>query len=75
MDDMKKLEMYLELEPDLVIFDQTKNEIEIKKLKQENMIVNQLQDEITKLKENQARIDQKTIQELQMKGVLPNELL
>ena len=64
-----KLKMYLELEPELVIFDQTKNEFEIKKLKQENMIVEQLRDEIIKLKENQARIDQKMIGKLQEKGV------
>ena len=41
------------------------------KLKQENMIVEQLRDEIIKLKENQARIDQKIIESLQEKGVLP----
>ena len=29
-DDETKLKMYLELEPDLVVFDQTKNEIQIK---------------------------------------------
>jgi len=71
MNDEEKLKMYLELEPDLVVFDQTKNEIQIKKLKQENMIVEQLQDEITKLKENQARIDQKIIENLQKEGELP----
>ena len=73
MDDEEKLRLYLELEPDLVVFDQTKNEFEIEKLKQENMIVNQLREEITELKENQARIDQKMIEELREKGVLPNE--
>ena len=73
MDEEEKLRLYLKLEPDLVVFDQTKNEFEIEKLRQENMIVNQLRDEITKLKENQARIDQKMIEELREKGVLPNE--
>jgi integrase len=71
MTEEEKLQMYIELEPDLVVFDQTKNEIEIRKLKQENMIVEQLRDEIEKLKENQARIDQKMIEKLQEKGVLP----
>ena len=46
MDDKKKLEMYLELEPDLVVFDQTKNEIKIKKLQRENESIEQLRDEI-----------------------------
>lgn len=69
----EKLKMYLELEPELMIFDQTKNELEIEKLKQENMLVSSLRTEIQKLKENQARIDQKIIEELQNKGFLPNE--
>ena len=71
MTEEEKLEMYIELEPDLVVFDQTKNELEIKKLKQENNIVNQLREEVTKLKENQARIDQKMIRDLLEEGVLP----
>jgi hypothetical protein len=73
MDDRDKLKMYLELEPDLVVFDQTKNELEIERLKQENYLVSQLRKEVEKLKENQARNDQKLLEELKNKGVLPND--
>ena len=71
MTEEEMLEMYIELEPDLAVFDQTKNELQIKKLKQENLIVVQLQEEVRKLKENQAKIDQKMIERLQKEGVLP----
>ena len=71
MTEDEKLEWFIQLEPELVVLDQTKNEIEIKKLKLENSIVDQLRDEVAKLKENQARIDQKMIEKLQEKGVLP----
>ena len=70
MDEEEKLKMYLELEPELVVFDQTKNELEIKKLKQENESIEQLRDEVRKLREFQAEQDKKTIQELKSKGVL-----
>jgi len=73
IDDKEKLKMYLELEPDLVVFDQTKNELEIEKLKEENYVVSQLREEVKKLKENQAQIDQKILDELREKGVIPND--
>jgi len=65
--------MYLELEPDLVVFDQTKNELEIERLKQENYLVSQLRKEVQDLKENQARNDQRLLDELRSKGILPND--
>jgi len=70
MDDEEKLRLYLELEPDLVVFDQTKNELEIEKLKEENESIEQLRDEVRKLREFQAEQDKQTIQELKSKGVL-----
>ncbi len=70
MDDKKKLEMYLELEPDLVVFDQTKNEIKIKKLQRENESIEQLRDEIQKLREVQAQYDKNIIQNLKNEGVI-----
>ena len=73
MNDGEKLNMYLELEPDLVVFDQTKNELEIERLKQENYLVSQLRKEVQDLKENQARNDQRLLDELRSKGILPND--
>ncbi|MGB9003401.1 MAG: site-specific integrase, partial [Nitrosotalea sp.] len=50
----EKLKMYLELEPDLMIFDQTKNEVEISKLREENQAIKELREEVKKLRESQA---------------------
>jgi len=65
-----KLKLYLELEPDLVVFDQTRNELEIKKLKQENETIEQLRNEVRKFREDQAKQDQKHVQEMKEQGVL-----
>lgn len=62
--------MYLELEPELVAFDQTKNELEIKKLKQENETIEQLREEVEKLREAQAKQDQKLVQEMKKGRIL-----
>jgi len=69
-DDETKLKMYLELEPELVVFDQTRNELEIKKLKQENETIEQLRDEVQKLREVQAKQDQKLVQEMKGRKIL-----
>jgi len=53
--DEEKLDMYLELEPDLLIFDQTKNEEKIRKLKEANI---QLADQAEQLKQQEVRIKQ-----------------
>ena len=66
----EKLELYLELEPDLVVFDQTKNELAIMKLKQENEGIEQLREEVQKLRESQAKQDQKIIQEMKDRGII-----
>jgi|GEM_PF-1687081 len=75
IDDKEKLSMYLELEPDLVVFDQTKNELEIKKLKKGNMQVNQLEDEIQKLKETISEQDKRILQRLIEKGNIPKNIM
>lgn len=68
----EKLKMYLELEPDLMIFDQTRNELEISRLREENQSIKELRDEVKKLRESQAKQDEKTIEEMKRKGILPN---
>lgn len=68
MTEEEKLEMYIELEPDLVVFDQSKNELKIEKLQKENMTINELQDEVKKLKEAQARQDKQILEGLVQNG-------
>ena len=70
MTDEEKLKMYLELEPELVVFDQTKNELEIEKLKQENETIQQLKEELKKFREEQADKDKKWVKEMKEKGVI-----
>lgn len=70
--DEDKLKMYLELEPDLVVFDQTKNELEIENLREENQSIKELREEVKKLRENQAKQDKKILEDMREKGILPN---
>lgn len=72
MTEEEKLEMYLTLEPDLLVFDQTKNELEIKKLREENQIIEQLRNEMEQLRKNQAVQDKKIISALEVQGVIPS---
>lgn len=69
-DENTKMKMYLELEPDLVVFDQTRNELEIKKLKQENEDIQRLREEVRKLREEQSKRDQRLVKEMKSNGVL-----
>ena len=71
MTEEEKLEKYLELEPELTIFEQTKNELEIEKLKRENHSVNELKEEISKLKETIANQDKKILLKLMEGGKIP----
>lgn len=71
MTDEEKLKMYIELEPDLVVFDQTKNELEIKRLKQENQTIEDLRDEVRKLREYQAEQDKKILDKMKEEEILP----
>jgi integrase len=70
-DNETKMKMYLELEPELVVFDQTKNEIEIEKLKQENEDIQQLRDEVKNLREFQAQKDIELLTNLRNEGIIP----
>jgi len=71
MTEEEKLKMYVELESDLTIFDQTKNELEIERLREKVESIDELRAEIKKLRENQVIQDKKILDELQRKGVLP----
>jgi hypothetical protein len=68
----ERLQMFIELEPDLVLFDQTKNELEIQKLKEENQKIETLQKEVEELRKNQAEQDMKIINTLKGQGVIPS---
>jgi len=67
----EKLKMYLELEPELVVYDQTYNEFEIKKLKESNEDIQELRSEVKKLRENQATQDKRILEKLRGSGALP----
>jgi hypothetical protein len=71
MTEDEKLEMYLTLESDLLVFDQTKNELEIDRLREENQTIEQLKKEMKELKKNQAIQDEKIIQTLKNQGSIP----
>jgi integrase len=70
MTEDEKLEMYLQLEPELVIFEQTKNELEIGKLRDKVEEIDELKKEIRKLRERQANSDKKIVEVMKKKGVL-----
>lgn len=72
MTDEEKLRMYLELEPNLVIFDQTRNELEIEKLRDENQSIKELREEVRNLREYQAKQDKKILDEMREEGILPS---
>ena len=71
MTEDEKLEMYLELESELAVFDQTKNELKIQKLQEEAGQVEQLKQEIQELRKNQAEQDKKIISALAGHGIIP----
>ena len=58
MTEEEKMEMYLELESHLMIFDQTKNEIVIERLSEENQYLKEMKKEIQSLKDEIARKNQ-----------------
>lgn len=71
MTEDEKLELYLDLESDLVVFEQTKNELEIKKLRKENENIDDLRNEVKKLKQQQAESDKLIIDTMKRQGILP----
>ena len=70
MTEDEKLEMYLELEPELVVFEQTKNELEIAKLRDKVDEIGELKKEVQKLRENQAKSDKQRIEDMKKQGTL-----
>ena len=71
MTEEEKLEMYKELEPELVVFDQTRNELEIKRLQEENKSIEKLRAEVTDLKKKQANQDKLIVKNLEQQGRIP----
>ena len=71
MTEDEKLEMYLKLEPDLVVFDQTKNELEISRLKQDNTSITALRREIEKLKAEQIQRDKTVLEQFRKENRIP----
>ena len=72
MTEEEKLEWFIQLEPDLMIFDQTKNKLEIEKLRKENETIEDLRNEVKKLKQQQAESDKRIIDTMKKQGILPS---
>ena len=72
MTEEEKLEMYIELEPDLVVSDQSKNELEISRLKQDNTSITTLREEIEKLKTEQVQRDKAVLEQFRKEKRIPN---
>ena len=70
MTEDEKLEMYLQLEPELAVFEQTKNELEIKRLREKVEVIDELKEEVQKLREAQAKSDKKILESLKNKNIL-----
>jgi hypothetical protein len=70
MTEEEKLEMYIELEPDLAVFEQTKNELEINRLRDKVDEIDSLRDEVRKLRESQANSDKKLIETMKINGII-----
>jgi len=71
MTEDEKLNMYLDLEPDLMVIDQMKNELEIKKLREENESIIELREEVKKLREQQSKQDKRILDKLRKEGIIP----
>ena len=70
MTEDEKLEMYLQLEPELAVFEQTKNELEIKRLREKVEVIDELKQEVQKLREAQAKSDKKFLDEIKKQGII-----
>jgi hypothetical protein len=70
MTEDEKLQMYLELEPDLAVYEQTKNELEINRLRDKVDEIDSLRVEVRKLKEQQAKSDKKIVDDMRKNGIL-----
>jgi integrase len=64
MTEEEKLEMYLQLEPELAVYEQTKNELELCKLRDKVEEIDVLKQEVQKLREAQAKSDKKILENM-----------
>jgi integrase len=62
MTEDEKLEMYLKLEPELTVYEQTKNELELSRLRDKVEEIGVLKQEVQKLREAQAKSDKKILE-------------
>lgn len=68
--DEEKLEMYIELEPDLLIYDQTKNTEKIRRLKEANEKLENSKSEMNDMKQQIKELQEKNQQEIEEKNLL-----
>ena len=57
LEEEQKLDMYLDLESELLVYDQTKNQLKIKKLQEANLKLSEQSEEISELKRRMAYIE------------------
>ena len=57
LEEEQKLEMYLDLESELLVYDQTKNKLKIKKLQEANLKLSEQSEEINDLKRRMAYLE------------------
>lgn len=70
MTEDEKLEMYLELEPELAIFEQAKNELEISRLREKVDVIDELKQEVQKLRKAQAKSDKKIVETMKLNKII-----
>ena len=70
--DDEKLEMYLELEPKLIVDEQIENEMKISDLKDQVGKMTGIEQELSELRQEIARIDKETIDKLIIRGAIVN---
>ena len=72
MTEEEKMNMYIELEPDLVVYDQTKNKLKIEQLEEENASISQIKEEVGRLREQLAKQDKKILAKLREDKKIPS---
>jgi integrase len=70
MTEDEKLEMYLKLEPELSVFQQTKNELEISRLRDKVEEIDELKQQVQKLREAQAKSDKKILENMEKQKII-----
>ena len=66
MTEKERLDLYIKLEPELVVFDQSKNELEISRLKQDNTSIIALREEVEKLKTERVKSDKEILEQFKI---------